>query len=134
MTKLRTKLLAAAIAIASASNGAQAALLTIDFTASVNTPGFGHAVGDVVDGSFTYNTATPGMITGDGMLYADAVTNFTFDGRALTVAPHGEAQVLIDTYAANGIADSFRVTETSTVGTLDFTLSTDSTTGALPAD
>ena len=46
----------------------------------------------------------------------------------------GEAQVLIDTYAANGIADSFRVTETSTVGTLDFTLSTDSTTGALPAD
>ncbi|GAC1347959.1 MAG: hypothetical protein NVSMB18_34630 [Acetobacteraceae bacterium] len=131
MTTLKTALLSAAIALA-AAGPALAFPVTFGITATVNSPGLGRAAGDVITGSFTFETGTPGAAGLDGTRYVGAVTSFVLDGHSLT-APLTQADVLIDTFAANGVSDMFRVTETSTAGTLDFTLSTDHTTKQLPA-
>ncbi len=131
MSLFKTSLLSAAIAVA-AMGPALASPVTFGFTATVNSPGLGRVAGEMVRGSFTYETSTPGAVGLDGTRYAGAVRSFVLDGHILS-APFTQADVLIDTFAANGVADLFRVTETSTQGTLDFTLSTDRTTKQLSA-
>lgn len=132
MMNLKAALLIGAVALSAAAGSAQATPITFAFTATVNAPGLGRATGAPIGGSFTFESTVAGSVGLDGTRYAGAVTDFVLDGHRLA-APLSQADVLIDTFAANGIADLFRVTQSSTAGTLDFTLSTDRTTNQLPA-
>lgn len=131
MKTLKTALFSAVLVLVTAGP-TLAFPVTFGFTATVNSAGFGRAAGDQIAGAFTYETTISGVAGIDGTRYAGAVTSFVLDGHSLS-ASLAQADVLVDTFSANGVADTFRVTETSTAGTLDFTLSTDHTTKQLSA-
>ncbi len=103
----------AAVALALTIGGANASLVTWDFSGTVtNEMNSSYADGNTITGSITFNTSTPGTITLPGNeFYYGAITGFTIGSFQATIVPGATNRIeILDNYVDGSfVEDAFAV-------------------------
>lgn len=105
---------------------------TINFTATVTSTNFNSfSNGQVVQGSLTFDSNTPGLPQFDGTrIYTGVVTNFQFAGLQLT-GPQNQNSISVLPFTVSGFNDVFDAKVGSATSTLEFYLESYKSTGTL---